>query len=209
MQLPNIRYSLGSDYPLFDISFEKGIPGLLGSDEDFDRWEVGIKDDDVKLKLAGSIRYHVRLGGFLNASKVFAQDYKHFQSSMSHIADEYLRSFQYATDYQYSNTSSFFTELHFEHHAQGLITNKIPLLKRWNWYLVEGANYLHLAPSTNHLEIFAGLENIFKIFRFDVLMNVQSGSRPAFTYRVGFGGLIGDALNALRFSRNDKIINQW
>lgn len=209
MQLPNIRYSLGSEFPAFSIAYEKGISGILGSDEDFDKWEFSIRDDDVKLNLAGNIRYNIKLGGFLNADKVFAQDYKHFQSSMSHIADEYLSSFQYATHYQYSNKSSFFAELHFEHHANGLITNKIPLLKKWNWNLVEGANVLHIAPATEHFEIFAGLENIFKIFRFDVLMNIQSGYRPAFTYRIGFGGLIGDAMNTIRFRRNEKIIDKW
>ena len=209
IQLPNVRYSLGSEYPIFSVRYEKGIPGIFGSDEDFDKWAFGIKDEEVKLNLAGSIRYNIQFGGFLNAKKVYVQDYKHFHSSMSHIADEYLNSFQYATDYQYSNKSSFFAELHFEHHAQGLITNKIPLLKKWNWYLVEGANALHTGPATGYLEIFAGLENIFKIFRFDVLMNIQSGYKPAITYRVGFGGLIGDAMNAIRFRRNEKIINKW
>ncbi len=208
IQYPNARYSLGSDYPTFSIEYEKGIPDIFGSDEDYDKWLFGIKDD-MKLKLAGTIRYHFKVGGFLNANKVFVQDYKHFHSSMSHIAEEYNSSFQYATDYQYSNKSPLFAEFHFEHHAQGLLTNKIPLLKRWNWYLVEGVNALHINPSTDHLELFAGLENIFKIFRFDVLMNIQSGYRPVFTYRIGFGGLLGDAMNILRFTRNDKIIDKW
>lgn len=208
IQYPNVRYSLGSDYPVFSIEYEKAIPGVFGSDEDFDKWQFGIKDD-MKLRLAGTIRYNLKVGGFLNASRVFVQDYKHFHSSMSHIAEEYNSSFQYATDYQYSNQSSFFAAFHFEHHAQGLLTNKVPLLKRWNWYLVEGANALHVNPATDHLEFFVGLENIFKMFRFDVLMNIQSGYKPVFTYRIGFGGLLGDALNILRFTRNDKIIDKW
>ncbi len=208
IQYPHARYALGSNYPTFSIEYEKGIPGIFGSDEDFDKWQLGIKDD-MKLNLAGTIRYHFKVGGFLNARKVFVQDYKHFHSSMSHVAEEYNSSFQYATDYQYSNESPIFAEFHFEHHAQGLLTNKIPLLKKWNWYLVEGANALHINPSTDHLELFAGLENIFKIFRFDVLMNIQSGYKPVFTYRIGFGGLLGDALNIIRFTRNDKIIDKW
>lgn len=208
IQYPHVRYSLGSNYPTFSIVYEKGIPGIFGSDEDFDKWELGIKDD-MKLNLAGTIRYNLKVGGFLNAEKVFIQDFKHFHSSMSHVAEEYNSSFQYASDYQYSNSSPFFAEFHFEHHAQGLLTNKIPLLKKWNWFLVEGVNALHINPSIDHLEIFAGLENIFKMFRFDVLMNLQSGYKPVFTYRIGFGGLLGEAFNIIRFTRSDKIIDKW
>lgn len=208
IQYPNVRYSLGSKFPEFTVHYFKGTKGLFGSDVDFDRWQFDI-NDQAKMNLAGRLIYNVSLGGFLNRQKVFVQDFKHYYGTHSHIADEYTRAFQYTMAYQYSNNAPFYSEVHFEHHSDGLITNKIPLLKKWNWHLVEGANYLFIAPETQHVELFVGLENIFKIARFDFLVRLQNGYKPAFTYRIGFGGLIGDAVNARRFARHEKIINSW
>lgn len=208
IQYPDYRASIGSTAPVFTVQYYKGIPGIFGSDENFDKWQFDIKDE-ISLKLGGQLRYFVSLGGFLNADEVHVQDYKHFYGNISHIAAEYLKSFQNVSYYQLSNTSSFYTEVHLEHHAQGLLTNKIPLFKKLNWYLVEGANAVFIAPETKHLEVFAGLENIFKIFRFDVVASLQNGYKPVFTYRIGFGGLVGDVLNIARFKRHEKIINEW
>jgi hypothetical protein len=83
------------------------------------------------------------------------------------------------------------------------------LFKKLNWNLVEGANALHIEPETNYAEVFVGLENIFKIFRFDVVAGFQNGFKPIYTYRVGFGGLLGDALNIQRFKRTEKVIGVW
>jgi hypothetical protein len=47
------------------------------------------------------------------------------------------------------------------------------------------------------------------MIRIDVVAGFQNGFKPIYTYRVGFGGLLGDALNAQRFSRNKKIIDVW
>ncbi len=111
--------------------------------------------------------------------------------------------------YGFSNTSSFFAELHFEHHLNGLLTNKIPLFKKLNWFFVDGTNALYVNPHTRYAEVFAGLENIFKVFRVDVVGGFQNGYKPVYTYRIGFEGLIGSAINAARFGRQTKIISNW
>lgn len=208
IQYPNAKYSLGSDFPVFMVDYYKGIPGIFGGEEDFDRWQVEVSDV-LGLRMVGRLKYLVGMGGFLNTEKVFVQDYKHFSGTNSHVSYEYVRSFQDKTMYQYSNKSPFYTELHIEHHWDGAVSNKIPFLKKWNWYLLEGANALYLSPNVHHLELFVGLENILKMFRVDVLMRMQDGYKPAFSYRIGFGGLLGDAANIVRFKRNDKIINPW
>jgi len=174
----------------------------------YDKWSFNIADD-ANLKLAGTIKYSLTLGGFLNNKSVFAQDYKHFYSSYSHVAGEYLKSLQLASPYQFSNISSFYSALLFEHHSNGLLTNKIPLFKKLNWNLVEGANALYIKPDTKYAEVFVGLENIFKLFRIDFVTGFQNGYKPIMTYRIGFGGLLGDAFNVQRFKRTEKIIDVW
>ena len=77
---------------------------ILGSDVDFDKWSFNIADD-VNLKLAGTFKYSLTVGGFLNNRAVYAQDFQHFEGNVSHIAKEYVKSFQNASYYQFSNTS--------------------------------------------------------------------------------------------------------
>ncbi len=208
IQLPHSKIAIGSKYPTFTFDYTRGFKNILGSDVDFDKWSFNIADD-ANLKLAGSVKYKLEFGGFLNNKSVFIQDYKHFYGNVSHIAKEYVQTFQLASYYMFSNTSSFYTELHFEHHFNGLLTNKIPLFKKLNWNFVYGTNALYINPRSKYAEVFAGLENIFKLFRFDVVAGFQNGFKPVYTYRLGFDGLLGSAINFRRFSANKKIITEW
>ena len=208
IQFPTYRMAIGSTYPTFTFEYTKGFKNIFGSDVDYDKWSLNVADNN-NLKLAGVIKYSVTVGGFLNNQSVFAQDYKHFFSSYSHIAGEYVKSLQVVSTYQFSNISNFYSELLFEHHSNGLLTNKIPGFKRLKWNLVEGANALYINPNTRYSEVFVGLENILKLFRIDAVVGFQNGFKPVYTYRIGFGGLLGDAFNAQRFKRTEKIIDAW
>jgi len=208
IEFPHSKIAVGSKYPTFTLDYTKGIKNIFGSHVDFDKWSFTIADN-VNVKLAGSLKYKLVLGGFLNTKSVFIQDYQHFYGNNSHVAKEYIQTFQLAPYYGFSNTSSFFSELHFEHHFNGLLTNKIPLLKQLNWNFVYGTNALYINPHTHYAEVFAGLENIFKLFRFDVIGGFQNGRIPNYTYRIGFDGLLGSAINLARFGKSKKVIDKW
>jgi hypothetical protein len=208
LQFPKYKMAIGSEYPTFTFDYTKGIKNIFGSDVDYDKWSLNVSDD-VNLKLAGVLKYNFTLGGFLNNKSVYAQDYKHFHGNDSHLSDEYVTTFQVASYYEFSNTSSFYSELHFEHHANGLLTNKIPLLQKLKWNLVEGANALFVNPKTKYAEVFIGLENIFKIFRIDMVTAFRSGNKPVYVYRIGFGGLLGDAMNAQLYHKRSKVVDVW
>ncbi len=208
IEFPKYKMAIGSKYPTFTLDYTKGFKNIFGSDVDYDKWSFNIADE-ANLKLAGSLKYNFTVGGFLNNKSVFAQDYKHYYGNLSIIADQYVRSFQNATIYQFSNDSPFYTELHFEHHANGLVSNKIPLLKKWNWNFVEGANALYINPSTKYAETFIGLENIFKILRVDLVVGYENGYKPVYTFRIGFGGLLAAPFNYERFKKKEKIIDVW
>lgn len=207
VQYPNYTFSLGSEMPTITGDYFKGIPSLFGSVENFDQWQLAVRHD-LKLNLGGRLLYKAAVGGFLNDDKVFIQDYKHFSGTNAHFSEGYLDAFQTTTIYQYSNNSPFWSELHLEHHADGMLTNKIPLLRKWNWYLVDGANALFVSPNQRHLELFAGLENILKVFRVDVVYTMQDGFKPFFRYRIGLAGLMGDLMNR-QLQDKEKIINRW
>ena len=191
IQFPNRKMSIGSKYPTFSINYTKGVNGIFGSDVNFDKWKFSVAGDQ-NLKLSGQLKYKIGLGGFINSSTVFIQDYQHFNGNRSTLAGEYLNSFQLSSYYGNSTTAGIYGILHLEHHFNGLITNKIPLFNQLKWNLVAGSNTFYINKSNNHTELFIGLENIMKIFRVDYVWGFDNGGQKnASAISIGFGGLLG------------------
>lgn len=190
IQYPRYKMPLGSKYPTFTLTYQKGINNILGSDVDFDKWSFAVADG-MNFKLGGQFNYRIDIGGFLNDRSVFIQDYRHFNGNQIIFASKYLNSFQVAPYYANSTTASFYATAHIEHHFNGLLTNKIPLFKRLNWNLVGGSNAFYVNKDNNYIEIFAGLENIFKVLRVDVVGSYLNGKNGQVALRIGLGGLLG------------------
>jgi len=201
IQLPDNKIPMGSNYPTFTLNYTKGIKDMLGSNVDFDKWKFTI-NGDVNFKLAGVFKYRVSVGGFLNSRSVFIQDYQHFNANRSIVASEYVNSFQLMSYYTNSTTNSFFSFANIEHHFNGLLTNKIPLIKKLNWNLVAGTNALYVDKTNNYAEVFVGLENIFKIFRVDYIEAYENGNQIIRGVCIGTGGIIGDHINVSSFGSN-------
>jgi hypothetical protein len=194
IQFPYRKISIGSDYPIFTLDIAKGVNNILGSDVDFAKWRFGISGEK-NFKLAGLLQYNFGMGGFIDTTSVFIQDYHHFNGNRTQVAAPYLHSFQLASYYAYSTTVPFYSVAHLEHHLNGLLTNKIPYFNRLNWNLVLGTNVFYIKETGNHVELFFGLENIFKIFRIDYVMAFENGGRTQTSYVIfGFGGLLGSSL---------------
>ncbi len=195
IQFPNYKAAIGSKYPTFTLYYTKGINSVFGSDVNFDKYNFTIQDDK-NLKLAGTIKYKIGVGGFLNNKAVYIQDFQHFNGNLTLGASEYVNSFQLAPYYANSTTASFYNIIHIEHHFNGLITNKIPLFRKLNWNVVAGTNSFYVNKNNRYIEGFAGLENIFKIFRVDVVYGyLNNNGKPNTGIRIGSGGVIGGGIS--------------
>lgn len=193
IQYPNNKVPMGSRYPTFSLSYRHGWNKLAGSDVDFDKWAFHVWDD-LDFRLRGAMKYRLGIGGFINDNKVPIQDYRHFNGNQLIFASRYLNSFQVAPYYANSTTASFYATGHLEHHFNGFLTNKIPLFKRLNWHLVGGSNAFWVNSDNNYVEVFGGLENIFKIARVDVVASYLNGKQGYVGFRIGLGGLLGGAV---------------
>jgi hypothetical protein len=192
IQFPNRKVPLGSNAPTFEAEYSKGISGLFGSDADFDRWRLSMFDE-MDLKIGGEFRYRLSVGGFLNNRRVDLPDFQHFIGNQTFFNGNYLNSFQLAPYYRYSNTERLYALLHAEHHFNGLLTNKIPLFNRLKWHLVGGTNAFFVNRNNYYVEAFAGIENIFKVLRVDVVTAYQAQPGSVVGVRVGFGGIFAAA----------------
>lgn len=159
VQYPDKKRPRYSSWPVFTLEYEKGIPDLLDSKVDFDKWRFNI-EDDFTMDLLGSFAYNISAGGFLNDKSVSLPDMKHLLGNQVYAASPYLSSFQLAPYYRFSNTASLYGEAHVEWNLQGLITNKIPLLRQARWYLVAGNNTFYVDKDQYYTEAFLGVDNL-------------------------------------------------
>ena len=98
-------------------------------------------------------------------------DYKHFNGNQTVLANQnYLGSFKLLPYYKYS-TEFWFAEAHAEHHFNGFIINKIPLLKKLNIGEVVGGHFLMNDKMDQYYEINFGIEKILQILRFDYVLS--------------------------------------
>ena len=194
IEFPNNKIPIGSKYPTLSFNYQKGIGGLFGSEVNFDRWKFSI-GDEVNFKLRGLMKYSFSVGGFFNTNTVFIQDYQHFNGNQTIFASQYLNSFQIAPYYENSTTAAFYTVGHLEHHFNGMITNKLPGFRRLKWNLVAGSNAFYVNQSNNYIEVFGGLENIFKLIRIDLVGSYLNGRNGQLGLRFGLGGFLGGLFN--------------
>lgn len=201
-QFPDRKEPQGSKAPVFTLYYQKGISNLLNSDVDYDKWHFKIQDE-VNLKRFGSFEYSALAGGFLNDNNVQIPDMKHLLGNRFTVATPYLRSFQLAPYYRYSNTAKLYSEFHIEYYLKGLLSNKLPLFRQAHWYFVLGNNSFYINHNQYYTEAFVGIDNLgFKIFRgirCDFIKSWDSFKQSSTGIRVGFK--LG---NVIKVNEQDK-----
>ncbi len=206
-QYPDYKVANSSKWPVLTLNYQKGIPGIMDSKSDFDKWRFGISDN-IKLKLAGELSYNVIAGGFLNTRYVAAPDLMHLYGNRGiGYVSPYLMSYQFAQYYEFSNKDQFYGEVHLEYHLNGLITNKIPLFKKAKWYLLMGTNSFHSINKEYYTEAFVGFDNIgykaFRILRVDFVQSWDS--------HMGHNSGIRFGLSSANFTvnKNNPTNSEW
>lgn len=161
MREPNRKVVLGSKFPTFKFTHQKGWNGLFSSDIDFDYIDF-IIEQDLILGVFGNSKYTARLGKFTNTRDLRIVDLKRFRQSDPYLYSDPLHSFQ-LLDTALVATDWFF-EVHHIHHFNGALINNVPFVKKLRVRAVAGGGFLWIRESQyRHEELFAGLERVFKI----------------------------------------------
>lgn len=177
---PHEKIIVGSKFPIINLLYTKAIPGL-NTKADYDLARISI-DDNIKLGLFGTFAYRLKGGYFLTNKYVEFMDYKHFDGNQTLLANnDYLNSFKLLPYYTYS-TKNWYAEGHAEHHFNGFIFNKIPLLKKYRIQEVVGGHILFNDKLDQYYEINFGVEHIFQIIRVDYVL----GYGPKGSFNQGF-----------------------
>ncbi|MCB0697283.1 MAG: hypothetical protein KDC07_07960, partial [Chitinophagaceae bacterium] len=211
VQYPKFKSPIRSKWPLFYAVYDKGVPGILNSKTDFDKWRFGL-NDYLNMKLFGSLQYNIASGGFLNKNYVSLPDMMHIADNQLLVASPYLMSFQLAPYYLFSNTASLYGEGHVEWNLNGFLTNKVPLLRKLGWTLVAGNNTLYIDRNNYYTEAFVGIDNIgfklFKLLRLDLVRGWDATGQVRTGFRLGINDAILTGLTGISIG-NDKEKFNW
>ncbi len=189
IEFPDRIINIGSKWPVFTAGYTNAVKDLFGSDVDYAKWNFTV-NDDLNFKLAGRLFYRLQTGGFLNDKRVEWQDLNHFAGNRLIRATDYLTTFQLPKYYLFSNSDRQYGLLFAEHHFNGFLTNKIPVIKKLNWHLVGGIGSLWL-KDRHYMEWHVGLENIFRAFRVDVVKGYYKGMGEKMEFRISTNVSIG------------------
>lgn len=177
---PHEKVIIGSKFPILNITYTKAIPGL-NTKADYDLVKMSV-DDNIKLGLMGIFAYKIKAGYFISNKYMEFMDYKHFNGNQTLLANnDYLNSFKLLPYYTYS-TKNWYAEAHGEHHFNGFIFNKIPLLKKTRMQEVIGGHALFNDKADQYYEINFGIEHILQIIRLDYIL----GYGPQNNFNQGF-----------------------
>jgi Family of unknown function (DUF5686) len=187
MDYPDRKFILGSDFPDVWLHYRKGV-SALASDVDYDRLSIAISKSDITLGKSGVMRFRLEAGSFINHRKLYFQDYRHFLGNETRIGnkDYYLYAFKMLPYYAHSTARSWF-EGHWEHDFKGLLTDRIPGLKKLGWNLVAGANLLYTTEEKDYAEFSLGFDGIGfgRLFRVDAITAFHKGKYQGVGWMVG------------------------
>jgi hypothetical protein len=180
---PDMKIPLESKWPQFSVSYKKSIPGIFKSELNYDWLQFKI-EDLIQLKLLGNTKYLFRTGLFLNKNRLQFIDLKHFNGNQTIIGRNYFDGFQ-VLDYYAASTHSPYYEAHLEHHFEGFLLNKIPLVRKLKFQEVLGFHFLYNNNFQDWTEISAGIENILRVFRIDFVTGMSRHYSTRFGIRIG------------------------
>ncbi|HSN50059.1 MAG TPA: DUF5686 family protein, partial [Bacteroidales bacterium] len=183
------RYTISSPYPIIQLSYSYGFPRLFNSDFEYHRLGLGIKQW-FNFATIGYSKYIIEAGkiwGTLPYSLL-----KIHEGNQTFFFDEYASSLM---NY-YEFVSDEYITAYYTHHFEGLLFNKIPGFRKLKWREVAHVRGVYGTLSSRNAgfslfpdkmrsfgkEIYweagAGVENIFKVFRVDVIWRLSHLNDP-------------------------------
>ncbi|MFM9986266.1 MAG: DUF5686 family protein [Flavobacteriales bacterium] len=188
------RISLGTKYPTLEVQYHRSLPGVLGNDFKYQKLIARVSDK-IRFGPFGYLKAQVEAG------RIFGN--LPYPLLMMHQGNETF--FYDETSYNTMNFFEFVSDewasVWLQYHAEGLILNKMPLMRRLKWREVASAkavvggydirNDQILSRDFDYdgdgdiytldrpfVEAAIGIENIFKFLRVDFIWRLSYLDHP-------------------------------
>src|SRR5690348_13816321 len=186
------RISLGSDYPIPELKFIKGISGAFGSNYDYSKLSIGVTHYK-KVPPFGSIYYNVFAGKTFGTLPYMLLDI----APGNEIYYYNMYAFNLMNRYEFIHDQ--YAGINFEHNIGSGLFRFIPLIKKLKfrqfysaralWGKLSDENTRYNTPANakfpfeslngkTYLELGTGVDNIFKLFRFDFVWRLSPRPLP-------------------------------
>ncbi len=166
---PTYRSYNDSRWPELVLLYRAGLPGIGQSKAQFHLLSMGVIQKNMGMGLLGYADWSLKAGAFVGQQPRYFMDRYHPLANQTLIGDNRLEVFNLLPYYEYS-TNRGFAEGHWEHHAQGWLLDKIPVVRRLNWKEVLTAKVFYqaqpklsrgeLLPDPLYWEVGGGFEHI-------------------------------------------------
>lgn len=182
------RISLRTPFPIFNINFTYGFHDLFDDNNSYYKANLIMKHK-ANIKVLGQFRYVIDLGLIRGSAP--------FPVLELHRANETWSYYNYAFNMlnYYEFVSDTYINFYAEHHFNGLILGKIPLMRRLQWRSTitgralygmlndEHKKIMKFPLGTNpvkkpYYEVGAGVENIFKVLRVEAVWRLSYLNKP-------------------------------
>jgi hypothetical protein len=187
-----LRYSIGSPYPITTIKYTRGIKGVFDSHYEYSKLSGSISDY-LKISPWGTVYYNVFGGKTFGALPFMFLDVA--PGNEIYYYNKYAYSLMNRWQYLHDKYAGF----NFEHNIGSGIFRFTPFTRRWKFrqfYTVKGlwgslsdenkalnmpAGSTYIFESLDgktYLEVGTGVDNIFKVLRFDFIWRVLPQPLP-------------------------------
>jgi hypothetical protein len=187
----NERISLGtSKWPEVTLRYTHGFKGVAGSDFDYDKLRLSIHKR-IRFGPMG-VSYVTLTGEYVFSKLPYPLLSLHLGNQTPFFAHVTYNLMDYG-----EFVSDRFASLHYSHHFEGFLLNRMPLMRKLKWRLVGTSNIIlggmssmnkaliaerpdddgltvgFLSRGVPYIELGYGVENIFKFFRVDFIHRVS------------------------------------
>lgn len=179
---PDMRIELQSPFPVLVLQLKQAIPVSKSDFLAYTYLQADL-DGDIDAKVLGYLAWKVTAGWFPWRRMVDYPEFRHFSGTFYNEGTRLL-GFHLIRYYRFS-TDLYYAEAHFEHHFGGFFFNKIPGFRKLKLQEVLGFHFLYDPTRNDYFQLDAGIENIFKVMRVDMVVGLSRKTNYFIGARIG------------------------
>lgn len=154
--------------PFLNITYKKGVSGLLKSESDFDYLELGFSKS-IKVKEVGKINVNIVSGKFIYQDFVHFNDFYHFPTGRTlKSSHPIVSTFRLLPYYEFS-TKNYFHRVHFQYQMNNFLLGQLSSLKRFNILENVFMNIAYTDKLKPFIEFGYAVDNILRNFRLEIV----------------------------------------
>jgi len=178
------KFPVDNSSPLLSAQIRQAFKVIGGSDTNFSHLDLGYQHQ-FRLGIRGTIDVKANVGFFLNQDDMYFPDYQHFLANLTpFVTTDPVGSFRLLDYYRHSTNDAYITA-HAHYQFRKFLVTQIPQVQflgiKENIFI----NYLGTQTSDNYFEAGYSIDNIFRVFRLELVSSFQDWKYQDFGVRIG------------------------